>query len=83
MLVNTLLLFAIYLIVLSCEKSFEQYQYPVSDDSAQCLADAGFSFVVARGYYALYEIDPSGCETVISAYNSGFKTRDMCIYPCK
>ena len=83
MMVNTLLLFVIYLIVVSCEKGFDQYEYSISDDSAQCLADAGFSFVVARGYHALYEIDPSGCDTVISAYNSGFKTRDMYIYPCK
>lgn len=54
----------------------------LSSSSAPCLVSNGKSFAIPRGYQSLGQVDPNVCTSLINAYNAGFKTRDVYLFPC-
>lgn len=54
----------------------------ISLSIASCLASAGNSFVVPRGYHSYGEVDTGVCTSIINAADAGIKTRDTYMFPC-
>lgn len=55
----------------------------MSAESASCLAAAGNTYVIPRGYCSDGTIDHRVCSTLTTAYNAGVKTRDTYLFPCE
>jgi len=54
----------------------------LSSSTASCLASAGISFVIPRGYRSSGSVDSAVCNSIVAAANAGIKIRDTYMFPC-
>jgi GH25 family lysozyme M1 (1,4-beta-N-acetylmuramidase) len=57
----------------------------VSSSAINCLqseASGSVSYIIARGFRSTGEVDYQACDTIITAYDEGIKTRDTYMFPC-
>jgi hypothetical protein len=47
-----------------------------------CLKDAGYEFLIVRGYRSLGSPDPDAIHTIANARQAGFKYIDVYMFPC-
>lgn len=48
----------------------------------KCLKNAGYEFVIVRGYQSLGHPDPEAIHTIANAREAGFKYIDVYMFPC-
>lgn len=48
----------------------------------ECLKDAGYEFLIVRGYRSYGSPDPDAIHTIANARQAGFKYIDVYMFPC-
>lgn len=57
--------------------------YPATSVSTfQCMINAGFTFVIPRGYRSNGQVDSNVCTNLNNAKTAGMTKRDVYIFPC-
>ena len=79
--------FAVLLLVTSSWKSIDatmgiDVSTLVYPKDFECLKNAGYEFLIVRGYRSIGSPDPNAIHTIANAREAGFKYVDVYMFPC-